>query len=619
MEYEKKITDKSELFDENGKLKFHRFINLDLSDLDLSDVDPSTWKNAHFYNTNFKNTGIKFIPAKLWNKGYDFYACSLQFCNFENCDLSYLTDEDMLHTDIRGTNFKNTKLNVDFRNNRIFSLGFNPYYFINFQYDSYRVNLKEGTILPLEYADRPIDYFDYADMDITFLENNPHIKISSGKLMEIMAEYFYSKYSTKNAISEKDFNIYYQTFLKFLEYDQEGKIKKLYADVEPYFTCKENYLEFFQGKLKNIEFDELDLTYVDKKMLTSLLFKQSDINKLKLGVSYKELNKEQSRKLYISFMQSTPINELIIPTSIHDWQNGARKRLLQSHITMYTNLYLEFERICNMCCEFCRNEGLDEYPFDFNQILKTFKGIYLHLNNVVIGGGEPTLHIEELKELGRIVHKLEKNYSLYLYIITNCSLDYEAYNALKLSWYKYNYYFSRHVVEDKENRKIFGDRYNKIMTTDDLMHIREKEKDVMCCTCFKGGTDSVSKILEYVKYVEYIGYKNILFQNLHLEDEYNASINIDERIMFEAIERLREKGFLVKQPIISNSNYILYLLKKEQFTISFKIYKPHAIILDAWNKSPKRCFDLSIDPSGNLHETWKEQNDIVVLKRKNRC
>lgn len=32
--------------------------------------------------------------------------------------------------------------------------------------------------------------------------------------------------------------------------------------------------------------------------------------------------------------------------------------------------------------------------------------------------------------------------------------------------------------------------------------------------------------------------------------------------MIKAIKRLHEKDFLVKQPIISNSNYVLYLLKK---------------------------------------------------------
>ncbi len=618
MEYVKKITDKSELFDENGRLKYHSLANFDLCGLDLSDIDPSVWEHLRFFNTNFKNTGIKFIPAKLMSEYSRIKGPSLEFCNFENCDLSYLTDEDMLHTNIRGTNFRNTKLQVDFRNNKVFSLGFNPYGAVTMQDDSYRVNLKDGTILPIEYGDKPIYYFDYADLDIKFLENNPHIKISSGKLFEAIAEYFCNCYSTKDKIREEDFKNYYQTFLKFLEYDKEGKLKRFYSDMEPYFTCKEHYLDFFQGKVKNLEFDDLDLTYLDKKMLTSILFIQCDFYRLKLGVSYKELNKEQSRKQYISFMKSTSINELILPTSIHDWQNAGRRRLHGSKITMYTNLYLEFERICNMCCEFCRNETLEESPFDFNQIMNTFKRIYLHLNNVVVGGGEPTLYLKELKDLSQIINNLKRSHHPKLSIITNCSLNYEEYNALKSWRYKYNFYFSRHAVEDEENKRIFGDKYNQIMTTEDLMCIHERDKDTMCCTCMIGGTDSVSKILEYVRYVEYIGYQNILFQNLHLEDENNIPINIEERIMIESMEKLREQGFLVSQPIISNSNYVLYLLKKDKFTISFKIYKLHSFILDAWNKSPKRCFDISIDPSGNLHETWKEPNDITNSRKQKR-
>lgn len=614
MKYGKKITDKSELFDEKGNLKYINLENFDLSDLDLSDVDPSVWENVRFFNTNFKNTNIKFYPNKLSNKYYlPLEERCIELCNFENCDLSYLKDEDFKFVNIRGANFKNTNLQIDFHNNRVFSLAFNPFYSVTMQDDSQRVNLKDGTILPSWYEDKPIDYFDYADVDIEFIKNNPNIKISSGKLFEAIASYFWKQYSPDDNVSDKDFEKYHQQFLKFLEYDHEGLLKRFYEDMKPYLISKEKYLEFFKGLIKNVDFEELDLTYLNKKMLTSITFKQCDFYRLKLGISYKELNKEATRKMYACFLKSSPINEFILPTTIHDWQNAGRKRLLISNITMQTNLYLEFERICNMHCEFCRNEALEDVPFDFNQVMKTLKRIYPHLNNIIIGGGEPTLHLDELFKLSEMIKELRRKKK---YIITNCSLNYDTYRHL-ISFYDYSFYFSRHAVEDINNQKIFQDKHDKILTTDDLIHIPDRNKQVMCCTCFKGGVDSVSKILEYVRYVKYIGYQNVLFQNLHLEDEYNIPINIDEKIMLEAIEKLREEGFLVKQPIISNSNYVLYLLKKDDFKISFKIYKRQEIILEAWNKSPKRCFDLSVDPSGNLHETWKEPVDINILQRKN--
>lgn len=615
VEYKKKITDKKELFDENGELIYHDLLYFDISDIDLSDVDPSVWENAVFFNTNFKNTGIKFYPTKLREDFPFFHERSLVCCNFENCDLSYLTDEDFKFVNFTGANFRNTNLQVDFRNNKVFSLSPNPWLFRERQESAQCVNLKDGTLLSSWYENKPIDYFDYAELDINFLENHPQIKISSGKLFEVIADYFSHKFSSKDKVSEEEFKKYYQQFLNFLQYDYEGKLKRFYEDMKPYLTCQEQYLKFFKGVIWNVYFDELDLTYLNKKMLTSILFKECDFNKLKINVSYKELNKETARKMYTCFMKSSPINELIIPTTIHDWQNAGRKRLHSSKITMQTNLYLEFERACNMCCEFCRNEDfIEDCPFDFLKIMKTLKSIYNHLNNIIIGGGEPTLHLEELKELSKIVGNLQSKRKPNLYIITNCSSNPDTYSSLN-HLFHYHFYFSRHAVEDSENRIIFKDRNNQIMTTDDLMHLSDKSH-VMCCTCFKGGVDNVSKIIEYVRYVKYIGYKNVLFQNLHLEDEHNIPINISEKVMIEAIEKLREQGFLVKQPIFSNSNYVLYLLRKDDFRISFKIYKKRNIILDAWNKSPKRSFDLSMDPSGDIHETWKESCDKKILQKK---
>lgn len=42
----------------------------------------------------------------------------------------------------------------------------------------------------------------------------------------------------KRPISEEEFKNHYQTFLKLLEYDKEGKLKRFYADIEPYSHVK---------------------------------------------------------------------------------------------------------------------------------------------------------------------------------------------------------------------------------------------------------------------------------------------------------------------------------------------------------------------------------------------
>lgn len=614
MDYSRKIQSKDELFNEDGTLITQNLKNLDISDIDLSDVDPSVWEHARFYNTNFKNTGIKFYPRKLVPSAwFDFYP--LDYCNFENCDLSYLKDEDLKEVTLEGVNLRNTNLNINFRNNKVFALSYNPYFTISEQSDEERVKLINGAILPDTYNDVDIHYFDYADLDLEFIDNNPKIKISSGKLFEILRYYFLKKFKIENEISDQEFEEYKKIFIKYLEHDEEGLLKKFYNQIKPYLESKKDYLNFFQGRIINKNFDEgLDLSYFDKKLLSQVLFDKCTISKLKINVSYKELNKEMSKCYYVGFLRNTPVYELSMPIDIHSWQNAGKRRMFQSNITMQTNLYLEFERICNMCCEFCRNEGLEESEFNFAKQIKKVKSIFNHLNSIVVGGGEPTLYIDELKKLSRELKKFKRRVKIF--IITNGSANYDLYEDLILS-YNYRFYFSRHAIEDMDNRQIFHDTNKQILTTDELTNISKRDEQVMCCTCFKGGVDKVSKILDYIKYVEYIGYKKVLFQNLHLEDEFNKSININDTEMLEAIEKLKEKGFRVIRPIISNSNYILYLLKKDGFNISFKIYKDQKEIYDLWNKSSKRCFDLSIDPAGIIHETWKDTNDTNMLKLKN--
>lgn len=617
MDYIRKIKDKSELFNEDGTLKNYDLSNLDISDIDLSDINPAVWEHARFYHTNFKNTGIKFYPQQLASERFnDMHFArghSLAYCNFENCDLSYLKDEDMFKVVIKGTNFRNTNLKINFRNNKVFSFTSNEY-LCGMQSETQRVNLSDGTILPTYYEHKLIDYFDYAIIDVDFLENNPYINISSGKLFEIISNYFKHMYQLDEIInvSEEVFKKYHLIFCYYLEYDRQGKLKRFYEDMKPYLISKEKYLQFFRGLIKNIHFEELDLTYLDKKMIVMLLFENCNIDRLKLGVSYKEIIKE-SRKNNKVWMKGTIINKLSIPTTLHDWQNASYNQIISSNITMQTNLYLEFERICNMHCQFCRNERFDKCTFDFNKIQKTLKSIYSHLNKIVIGGGEPLLYLDELKELSNIL-SLKRSFYPQFFVATNGSFSPEIYWNL-INTYNYNFYFSRHAIEDVDNKKIFGDKFNKIMTTAELQQIIRKDKHIMCCTCFKGGVDTVGKMLNYVKYVENIGFSHILFQNLHQEDEHNIVINVDEIIMLETISKLREQGFVVSYPIISNSNYVLYILKKEKFEISFKMYKKREEILDLWSKSPKRCFDLSIDPSGNLYETWNQQDDTNILRK----
>ncbi len=67
------------------------------------------------------------------------------------------------------------------------------------------------------------------------------------------------------------------------------------------------------------------------------------------------------------------------------------------------NLYLELDRICNCACSFCRNQSFESVEYNFDKIVDNILKIIPFLKRIDIGGGEPTLRIEDLIRLKKII------------------------------------------------------------------------------------------------------------------------------------------------------------------------------------------------------------------------
>ena len=132
--------------------------------------------------------------------------------------------------------------------------------------------------------------------------------------------------------------------------------------------------------------------------------------------------------------------------------------------------------------------------------------------------------------------------------------------------------------------------------------------------------DLKDKILDYIKYYsKKIKIHNFLFQTLH--QDLNAPISsstilpINSHIFDLVIDKLRKKGYAISMPIYSTGDYKLIIAKKGDIHISFKQYITKEELESKWYQSPKRTFDLSMDPSGNLYENWHQSSGKVLINK----
>lgn len=560
----------------------------DLSNLDLSKIENYEWKDFTFFHTNFKNTNIKFFPQSLKRKNNKVF---LEYCDFTGCNLSYLQSYQFEFTSIDGSCFIDTNLYIALDDTISF----------------------KNTLFPTCMAECFINSISLTQVGA--LETNSHLFFTSLNL-KFFLNRFYSKTVDKYLMSNK-LDLYVENIQRILEIDKrcEGNLYRLFEILGGENFSKMDYIHFTGEKVYSKNYEDIDFSIIPFKLLQdfnfynctfkSVMMPNDTIKGLKecssIDFDFYDLEKDKT----------TNVPYIIIPKlNASSWHDVNIERLGYTRFTTQTNLYLELGRYCNANCFFCRNQYLEPCKYDFDAILNNLKILRPYLDNIVIGGGEPTLIKKDLYELKENLYYS----SIKLFISTNGSCSYDW---LKKLLKDYNLNISRHAIEDADNNQIFG---IKTIDTESIKNLIDdnysSSKVTLVATCFKGGLDTVDNLLYYIELSDYVG-ANVLFQNLHEDLESENSKQILDCIFDEVIEKLKEQGYIVEElPIYSTGDYKLIIVKSinEKKTISFKKYITKEELEQEWFRASKRTFDLSMAPNGDIYENWNQKSNLVLTK-----
>lgn len=581
----RKITSIAKIW--NGKkLKRTNFSNLDLEGLDLSMIPEEAWEGCVFNNTSVKNTGIKLSMNSLFGNKYSVKPFDTGFQVIKNCDFSdndlqpYITQKHTSYTLFDSCNFSNTNVtkNIYGRNN---------------------ILDKSFTRWELD-RQRPI-------LDIDTLKNNSQLYVNSIDLLRIITIYL-KHHNCKEKI---------KIIEEYLQYDKDGELLKLYNILKENLTENEIIYFFFHLVICDKKFNSINFEDISFDLLSYIDFINCKFDNLTFELGINPL-------LYIrrnTFNVSNKYNKIITPNITYSsWQEkpNGNDRLSNTPMTFRTNLYLELSRSCNAKCEFCRNAYYCDNDYDLEKIKNSLCSVSPKIDSVVIGGGEPTLKLNDIKEILEDC-RIITNYN-DLYLFTNGT---HKYIDDELSRYKFNYNVSRHAVSDDDNARIFGIDKKKIMSTQELKDFIDRTVNTtLAATCFKGALDTKEKIIEYINYAISLGCKSILLSDLIvmedslLNNKENYNINIDSNVFDDVVDYLMLIGFRKSIPIYATGGYVLTMLKKDGINISFKHYISKKELEENWPSATKRTFDLSIDPSGNLYENWHQTSGLIKQLKK---
>lgn len=600
MEYLKKFESINE-FLESEEFKKKDLSYLDLSNLDLSKLEPEIWKEFLFDHTNFSNTNIHFAPRLL--KGIDGKFSGkkvfLEYCDFTDCDLSYLSTWDMECASITGSNFTNTNLNIEFLDSYGYQDVFNGFGIRDYSDVIFPCNLD---------SEKSINKIIHLG-NLETIKNNSWIHFTSSSLFHFIKVKLPYRYISEER--KKYFNRFIDQVLE-IDQEHEGKILEFYNLIKD--NCATSFtdmdrLHFFQGIVSNKEFDKVDFSSIPIALTEKVLFSKCSFSEIILPPYYEKYIDDRNggfnmRNSFTSIVKS----ETIQPSS---WNQFKEKRLF-GHVTFYRNLYLELGRFCNGNCIFCRNKFLPPCKYDLENIKSNLKKISHYLNTIVVGGGEPTLNDDVLQ----LLEVLHDNYYTDKVLFTNASLPLERLLLLSRRFDGVN--ISRHSVSDQENNEILGVSALRITDLKELERQVGRANITLCATCFKGkGIDSVRKMEDYIMMAEDCDINHVLFQTLHkdLESDFPISaLPIEDEIFDEMIALLQEQGYKISLPIYSTGDYKLYIAQYGKTKISFKKYISKEELEKEWYQAPKRTVDLSMDPSGNLYQNWHQSSDKVLLK-----
>jgi len=617
----KRINTLDEIYDGNNLL-INDFVNLDLSNIDLSSIPVSKWEGCFFDNTSFKNTGIKFIPNKL--KGNR--TITINNCDFSDNDLTYLKQEDFTinkynEVDTYGCDFTNTGINfLKTLINVKLDISYNEY-----DFDS-------------EYWKRINGSLDF--IDLATIIKNPHLNIPSVLIMDAISWYvrheelhknnllrfFDSDLTAKLVWSSDEKNLHYiedvvKKCEQYLKYDKQGYGKKFYNKLKHFMSICDKF-EFFMLWIKSLNISNVDFEDIPGELLRCYTFYRNRFENIVFNNSLLDLLKINKLEHFLDVLpgyKNTYLNVSFPNIRYDSWQENymGEKRISESAFTFFNKVYLELSRTCNANCTFCRNRSFDKCEYNLDNIKNTLYMIKNYVNAVVIGGGEPTIRLNDVK----ILREYFKDENIDFHMFTNGSNISIIDDDYIMDNFKIN--LSRHSVDDYDNARIFRLDEACMMGTKDIERLNLRNGNVtLNATCFKGGLDTFDKIIKYIYYAKKIGCKKVLIQDLQKSVSLGKNFTqdndlcIDSDIFFNVINYLRDNGFRGKEPIYATGGYVSYVFTdRDKFSVSIQKYISQNELDEKWPTAIKKTFDLSIAPNGDLYENWNQTSGMVkVLK-----
>ena len=553
-----KINDLSLIYDEENQTINDRYtMDVDLSSIDLSKIPQGVISDIFTSNVNLNNT-----HATLYINNYP--------AAFTNCDLRTVK---LYFNDLED---------------------YNVVLFNNCKFDRSQIEMLNSLC---ENFEATVLYYD-----LKTLSNNKGLLVKSYILAQDIYHYFLKNNDNK-PLNEKIAEIEHIIFnIKPCSY------QKLYLTIKDQLDDIQKLLFFKYRRLANQTITNLT---IDKDMIE--LFSYLTIAHCRLRDS---VLLESSTRLRL-FFNLFEIDNLAMPNiSISDWQEISNNRFASTPITYRKSLYLELGRQCNGKCSFCRNQYMNECFYNYKNIQKNLEYCINKIDNVIIGGGEPTLNPKDIKKLyEHFIWETNK-----LYIFSNGTNSMVKFNDE--SSRGYNWYISRHSYNEDDNARIFGINKNDFASWNYLSNV---DNLTLSCTCITSGIDTKDKILKYIQQALSYDITNIIFSNLHndasmyenVDDEYSKLI-INDNIFLEAINYLESKGFSSSYPIISSSGFELTVLKYAGITITFKKYISLEKLNELWLKAVKRSFDLTMNPAGTIYENWSANSKkLEYIKSQN--
>ena len=570
--------------------------NLDLSNMDFSNFSFDFWRDIIIKNTNFSNSKINFTPQNLPKNVNGIKK--LENVNFQNVDLSYLKEADFERITIENTNLRNTGLNINFN---------------NIKYPSktlYGVTLDKNIIISASQI-----------VNLETLELNPNYPFTDKQIIQAVIQTFDGffcsvvKEARNDEMINNIFDItkeqYYEKMHKYIndiistlrKYNRFGMINLIekmlkHSDIDDIFS-------FLTTQNVDMHFKQIDFTREDIDILSMW---EID-NHLTFDHCTFEIDYKEAKEKYNPFKGIFAYLIKWDNCSFHSdsYLNEKIKKVPFSPFSTHTSIYVKIGNKCNGNCSFCKNNTENKTLTDIEKITNNLCDIDIlsHLDEIYFGGGEPSLYLEEIKNISTKLRTLlyEKNISKpNLYMFTNGGGDWEKiYNYL---FPHFTVILSRHEIDSEKNKQIIGVEYN--LDNSALKELIMYRKLILSLTCSDLNMRK-NFLQEYFEFGRDLGVHNFIIQSLEAKTDIVIP-NLDEYLS-EFKEYLIEQGLSTQRKIVSTSYFDLDLLSGNGYSVALKKYFEPKNLEEHMKYQAKHSFDLGMDSNGEMY------NDFQMIKK----